>query len=59
MEDNKDLNRIKVMLVENNEVANGLLSNWVKTGLLFQSGVQTHHDLRLNCYRDHENISFS
>lgn len=39
MEETKDLNRIKVMLVEKNEPANGWQSSWGKTLPQLASGV--------------------
>lgn len=40
----KDINRIKVVLVEKNELTNGLQKLCKKTLLLFQNGVQTFHN---------------
>ena len=39
--ENNGLNRIKVMLVEKIRLQNGSQKNWVKTQLLYPSGVLT------------------
>ena len=41
---NKDINRIKVVLVDKRRLTSGLPNNWVKTKRQYLSGVRTLHN---------------